>query len=121
MSHMDMIVVLQHGRIIDCRPYEEIKPRLAGAIKQKATLEPMTASSDGYADLDDRSSPETPQNPRPANQKTVSTEEDGLRRRYGSWSVYRYYLRSAGSSPVFLWMSFTLTGAVASSMISKFP
>jgi len=117
--YMDTIVVLDSGKVADCGPYEDVRLRSASLIEQSAaTLTVSDSVSDGSEGADDKTTSKA--------SKVAVVEDDeivaqraNLSRQNGSWSVYKYYSKSAGASTVILWAFFTLIGAVTANIIRK--
>lgn len=107
---MDTIVVLDSGRVADFGPYEDVRLRSASLIEQSAaTLTVSNSVSGGSDEADDKTTSKTA--------KVADIEDDemdaqkaNLARQDGSWSVYKYYSKSAGASTMMLWALFTLSG-----------
>ncbi|POR36613.1 Uncharacterized protein TPAR_03195 [Tolypocladium paradoxum] len=113
LPFMDSIVVLDNGRLADFGPYKEVRLRSAALIEQAdAEVTPTSDSADETAHVDKPCSPESPQLPTEHAASASSPGQDIKRRRDGSWSVYSYYARSAGTMSVVLWIVFTLIGAI---------
>lgn len=119
LPYTDTIVVLDSGRVADFGPYEDVRLRSASLIEQSAaTLTVSNSVSGGSDEADDKTTSKTA--------KVADIEDDemdaqkaNLARQDGSWSVYKYYSKSAGASTMMLWALFTLSGAVTANVIRK--
>lgn len=119
LPYMDAIVVLDSGKVADFGPYEDVRLRSASLIEQSAaTLTVSDSVSDGSDDADDRTTSKTPK-VADVEDAEMDAQKANLARQDGSWSVYKYYSKSAGASTMIMWALFTLCGAVTANVIRK--
>ncbi|KAJ3497293.1 hypothetical protein NLG97_g2019 [Lecanicillium saksenae] len=111
LPYMDSVVVMENGRVTDADSFEQVKLRSPELLKATTTDEAPehTEEDEPNATARAASIDEDPE---------TALEQDSLRRRTGSWSVYSYYGRSAGATSLTLWIIFTFIGAVAGSYTS---
>ncbi|KAK0656433.1 ABC transporter [Cercophora newfieldiana] len=115
LPYMDFIVVLDSGRVTDTGSYEEILQRSAHLVEQaEASIEVGDASSEAEGDVDGQSNSKPAEG---ASETEPLIQEASLTRRSGSWSVYKYYFRSAGLLTAVLWIFWTFVGAVFAAMM----
>lgn len=116
---MDAIVVFDDGKIADTGSYNEVLARSAKLVQQaEATLEIDSKALKEGIGLDETDSGHQAS---PSAEERPTAQQDNLARQHGSWSVYRYYYRSAGAISVFFWAFFTLLGAVSINIMREFP
>ncbi|KAK0634859.1 putative ATP-binding cassette transporter [Bombardia bombarda] len=114
LPHVDEIIVLENGRVVEQGSYEELQQRAANLVENtEASLNFKDESADTPSDIYEQQLPHRPSHaPGPAG---AASQEPALQRRNGSWAVYAYYARCAGPTAVLLWGTYTLIGAVAAS------
>jgi ATP-binding cassette, subfamily C (CFTR/MRP), member 1 len=116
---MDTIVVLDSGKVADFGPYEDVRLRSASLIEQSAaTLTVSDSVSDGRDEADDKTTSKASK-VAVVEDDEIAAQKANLSRQNGSWSVYKYYSKSAGASTMILWAFFTLIGAVTTNIIRK--
>jgi len=114
---MDSIVVLDGGKVADIGSYEEVLLRSASLVEQaEASLGVGDRSSDTESVLDGESNSKTSDL---APEADIMVQQPNFTRRSGSWSVYKYYIQSAGLTTVFFWIFFTFVGAAFASVMRK--
>ncbi|KAK4124494.1 hypothetical protein N657DRAFT_655720 [Parathielavia appendiculata] len=116
-THSNGIIVLDNGIVADCGSFNGVRSRRAQLVEfEDFAHEQGTGSSEGQGQSNTQSTTEV----LPFDQGTTaagSTQQD-LHRRQGSWSVYAYDCRSAGTCYMILWAVFTLAGAFGSSYMT---
>ena len=117
---MDTVFVIDNGRLVDHGPYEEIQRRMGSILEKESTIESETESADEENNIKKSPDTETSILALPARQETKLPEVADLKRRQGSWPIYRYYFQSAGSLTMFLWAFFTVVGNAMAAFTSKF-
>lgn len=121
LPHMDMIVALNDGRLLDSGSYKEIRERRPEILKMED--DDFYRS---YRDPGEEPSPLdleiAPNIAKPAAQIKSNQVSDSssltLRRQKGNWGVYVYYAKKAGRLSIFLWALSTLVGAVSNAYSS---
>ncbi|KAK3329761.1 P-loop containing nucleoside triphosphate hydrolase protein [Apodospora peruviana] len=115
LPHMDMIAILDGGRLADYGSFEEIQSRSAALVElAESSFKVDDISPDVQNELEDKSK-STELDHSWTLEEEPSHQVDQARQS-GSWSVYAYYSRSAGAFSMFLWASGTLLGAVATNI-----
>ena len=118
---MDTVFVLDSTRLVDHGLYEKIQLSMGNILENESTVESETESAD--EENDSKKPPHTETSiltlP-PAGQETKIPEVADLKRRQGSWPIYRYYFQSAGSLTMFLWAFSTVVGNAMVAFTSKF-
>ncbi len=109
---MNSVIVLDNGRVTDADSYEHV--RLCSAV-----LADTVTVDQGCAPIEEDGRGANGTTPSINEDQETALEQDSLRRRTGSWSVYSYYCRSAGVASVILWAIFTFVGAVTGSYTGK--
>jgi ATP-binding cassette subfamily C (CFTR/MRP) protein 1 len=117
---MDTVFVLANSRLVDHGSYEDIQLRMGSIREKESTVESETESADEKNDIKKPPDAETSMLALPDGQETKIPEVADLKRRQGSWPVYRYYFQSAGSLTMFLWAFFTVFGNAMAAFTSKF-
>lgn len=115
LPYMDSIIVMDSGRVVDTGSYEEIFDRSARLVEQ-AEAEVQAAEKpqeEKGGDGDDS----TPRLAERGAETAPLTQQEDTTRRSGSWSVYKYYIKSAGITTVLFWILFTFVGAVFTSVM----
>lgn len=118
LPNMDAIVVLNGGRLVTHGSYDEVEMECANLLKQPEHDVEFSAQSAG------------PQNgPKQVSQRETfnTSNENGatpfdvlsLQRSNGSWAVYSYYARAAGTLSLLLLAFFTLISSIATNYMSK--
>jgi ATP-binding cassette, subfamily C (CFTR/MRP), member 1 len=116
---MDTIVILNSGKVADSGPYEDVRLRSASLIDQSAaTLTVSDSVSDGSNEADDKTTSKASK-VAVVEDDEIAAQKANLSRQNGSWSVYKYYSKSAGASTMMLWAFFTLIGAITANIIRK--
>ncbi|KAI1406922.1 P-loop containing nucleoside triphosphate hydrolase protein [Hypoxylon sp. FL1857] len=116
MVHMDKIIALDDGELVDLGSYEEMKTRRPELLKreEKESYESHHSSGDEPTTLS-LEAPQSTAKKAVAVRTAVSSDSSqaDARRQQGAWSVYLYYGKKVGKLSLFLWASFTLIGAVS--------
>lgn len=114
---MDEIIVMDNGVVINSGPYSEIRLTMPELARSEDFTDESNnidvAGQDGIQNESTASALSFTQQTSAAN-----PQELDLQRRQGSWSVYAYYCRSAGTMLTVFWAVFTLAGAVSSNYMS---
>ena len=115
---MDEIIVMDNGAVVNSGSYNEIRlamAELAGSedVNTDESINWDLAAQDHIQNLSTASAPTFTQQISAANPQELDPQ-----RRQGSWSVYAYYCRSAGTIHTAFWVVFTLAGAVSSNYMS---
>lgn len=117
---MDTIVVLDSGRLADSGSYQEIQIRSASLIEQaEASLEVDDMSPEANNAIEEQLEPHSKIASAVSNPEDLTSQEADQGRQAGSWSVYAYYSRSAGTFSIFLWSLGTVLGAVFNNIARK--
>lgn len=111
---MDSVVVLEHGTVVEVKPYDKMK-----APVSKSAPDDETDSEQHHETTDESAANIQSHAPSVLEDPEIELEKDSLRRRGGSWSVYSYYCTSAGVVPLVLWVGFTFVGAVTATYTGK--
>ncbi|KAJ5976667.1 hypothetical protein N7501_000009 [Penicillium viridicatum] len=111
LSFMDLVVVLEGGRITNCGPYCEEKGQESHVFGLKeACFQPEAQSVNERRDTAGHSDSETI--PDPSCPGIIISPQLNLQRQTGNWSVYKYYSRTAGRWALIIWVLFTISEAV---------
>jgi len=115
---MDAIVVLDSGRLVDSGSFEDIRLRSASLIEQaEASIEIDDMSPETNNAVEEQFHSKTLS--AGSNTEDLTSQEMDQGRQSGSWSVYAYYSRSAGTVSIFLWVFGTILGAVFTNIARK--
>jgi len=115
---MDRIVVLGGGKVVETGSYEDILVRSADLVAEAEATLPVGDGND--SETDEKMSRDTPADASVVIADAEETaQQTDLTRQNGSWSVYKYYTRSAGVLTVFCWMFFTVMGAVFTNVMRE--
>lgn len=115
---MDTIIVLKDGRVVENGSYGEIQLRAPNLIEE-AEANPGTGMESSNEDSVHREQAESDILSLVANGEEATPEKVASWKQIGSWSVYRYYYRSAGASSMLLWALSTIVAAVSSNYARK--
>lgn len=115
---MDTVVVLENGRLVSHGLYEEVEKEAASLLRN-AEHEIGRISQSKEEREEFRNSLE--------REAVASTHESvaspsnllNVQRSNGSWGVYSYYAKSAGTLSIVLMALFTLTSSVTTSYMSR--
>ncbi|KAI1781491.1 P-loop containing nucleoside triphosphate hydrolase protein [Hypoxylon cercidicola] len=119
LSLMDTIIALDHHSVAVSGSYAEMRermPEIFSQVQDPQSSEEQTRENGMMADMSlktaDLCSGSAGLLHRPLS---VTTTLSDKRRQSGNWSVYAYYIKSAGIATSFIWLLSTLAGAVVSS------
>ncbi|RAK99511.1 ABC transporter [Aspergillus ibericus CBS 121593] len=97
LPYADEIILLSDGKMVDQGTYQEFLIRHPEYVQVKTEESPRDASGDAGTEEDTQ---------KPSEATLDADESDDLKRdlvrRDGSWSVYKYYFRNAGFTPVII-------------------
>ncbi|KAK9777262.1 putative ATP-binding cassette transporter [Seiridium cardinale] len=112
LRYMDIVLVLEGGKLIHSGPFHELQHWSAGFSERNSSSETITEVAGTHSSDNDTST-----HSQAPHQATDSPGEDSMEldeRQTGNWSVYVYYCRSAGALSMILWGVSLLLGAVCS-------
>ncbi|KAM0816494.1 putative ATP-binding cassette transporter [Seiridium cardinale] len=112
LRYMDIVLVLEGGKLIHSGPFHELQHWSAGLSERNSSSETITEVAGTHSSDNDTST-----HSQAPHQATDSPDEDSMEldeRQTGNWSVYVYYCRSAGALSMILWGVSLLLGAVCS-------
>jgi ATP-binding cassette subfamily C (CFTR/MRP) protein 1 len=117
LPYMDEIIVMDNGVVVNLGSYSDIRLTMAElAGSEDVTDESSNRELAGQDRIQNQSTASAPTFTHQTS--AANPQELDLQRRQGSWSVYAYYCRSAGTIHTVFWVVFTLAGAVSSNYMS---
>jgi ABC-type multidrug transport system ATPase subunit len=117
LCHVDTVILLEGGRIVQSGPFQELSPRnveLGMSDDPTETKDEEGHSSTGLTETS--RSPESQHNQTNDLARVLTNRVD---RRDGNWSVYVYYVRSAGVFSIVAWAVCLLLGAACNGVSSR--
>lgn len=110
-------MVLEKGQVVDHGSYDEIILRTPDLIEEEVSPASDITFVDAQPNFDEQTHPDN-ENASLLSEERVQ-EEVLSWKQDGSWSVYSYYYKSAGTLSIFLWALCTIISAVSTNYARK--